>query len=795
MSMDVRSLRTLEFDKIIQKLQDKAISPAGKALCADLLPMMGLDDIEQSLSETEQALDFSMKAGHIPLGGIKDISSSLNRAEIGGILNIEELFNIGEFIYVCKKIRNYSKSVERREYLDLIDPQFEQINIPDGLEKDILRSIASATEIADDASAELSSIRRSIKTSAVRINEALNKVIQSSSYRNMLQDTVITMRNGRYCVPIKKEYKTAFPGMIHDMSGSGATIFMEPMSVVALNNKIKELQAEEKEEMGRILIMLSQGVAIDAPMLAVNAKVLTYLDFIFAKSALALEMNATLPNFNDHGNINIKKGRHPLLNVEKIVPTDIYLGDDFTALLITGPNTGGKTVALKTLGLFVLMGMSGMFIPAAHGSELSIFDNVFADIGDEQSIEQSLSTFSAHMTNIVRILGLCSYNSLVLFDELGAGTDPTEGAALAISIIRSLLVRGTRCAITTHYAELKLFALSTDGVENGAVEFDVATLSPTYRLLIGVAGKSNAFAIAQRLGLSDNIISEAKQMLSAEDIRFEDVITDLEISKKTIEIEEERAQVLRREAQKLADDLENEKNRIAASRDKILNDARAEARTMLSRTKEEADGIIKELRKIKEAGGTSFREAEEKRAVLRQKSDELAPQETVIATKSKLRKIDRELIAGDDVYIVSLKQSAVVLSADKRYAQVIFGSMEMKVKLADLMLEEGGAKNKNTNNAANTKAQGFIKAAKSLNVSKEISLRGMLVDEALEELSKYLDDAYLANLGNVEIIHGKGTGALRSAVHKYVKNHPHVKSYRLGEFGEGDSGITVVELK
>ncbi|MCL2753297.1 MAG: endonuclease MutS2 [Defluviitaleaceae bacterium] len=797
--MDKRSLRTLEYDKIINKLVDKAISPAGKAMCEELTPMHNLEGIEQSLLETGQALEFSMKAGHIPLGGIKDIAHSLKRALIGGVLSIEELFNIGEFIYVCKKVINYSKSIERRGADDLqrslpphlINEKFEQLALVADLDRNIGRCIQTQTEMADEASAALSAIRRNIKVSNGRINDALNAVIQSTTYRNMLQDAVITMRGGRFCVPIKQEYKASFPGVVHDASGSGATLFMEPMSVVALNNKIKELQAEEKEEIQRILSVLSQEVALDAPILSLNAEVLTYLDFIFAKAALALDMNASQPDFNDHGIINIKKGRHPLLNVEKIVPTDIWLGDDFSALLITGPNTGGKTVALKTLGLFVLMGMSGLFVPAAHGTQLSIFDNVFADIGDEQSIEQSLSTFSAHMTNIVRILGECTYQSLVLFDELGAGTDPTEGAALAISIIRNLLAKGTKAAITTHYAELKLFALSTENVENGAVEFDLATLSPTYRLLIGVPGKSNAFAIASRLGLSQDVITEAKQILSQDDIRFEDIITDLEISRKAVRVEEERAESLRAEAQRLTMDLENQKTRIANNRDKILNDARAEAKILVARAKEEADGIIKEMRKIKQDSG-STRAAEEQRAKLRQKTEELQPQQTATSAPN-LKKIHRPLVFGDHVYIVPLKQSATVVSVTNRHAQVVFGSMEMKVKHADLMLEEISVSKKPEKTAPYVSSA--IKSSKSLVVSNSISLRGMLVEEALEELDKYLDDAYLANAGNVEIIHGKGTGALREAVGRYLKKHPHVKSYRLGEFGEGDSGITIAELK
>ena len=791
--MDSRSLKVLEFDKIVERLVGRAISPGGKAICGELAPLKELADIQRALDETQQAMDFSMKAGNLPLGGIKDIAPSLKRAGFGGMLNTEELFHIGEFIYVCRKVVNYAKSVERRDYLDFLDPRFEQVQIPDKLEKDIMRSIANEKEVADDASAALSAIRRNIKLSHGKINEALQGVIHSNAYKNMLQDAVVTIRGGRFCVPVKQEYKGSFPGMIHDMSGSGATVFMEPMSVINLNNKIKELQAEEKEEIEYILRLLTAQVSENTPILEVNLETLTYLDFVFAKSSLALDMQATKPEFNDFGVVNISKGRHPLLNVERVVPMDICLGQDFTALLITGPNTGGKTVALKTLGLFSLMGMAGLFIPADFGSVLAVFDNVFADIGDEQSIEQSLSTFSAHMTNIVRILELCTFNSLVLFDELGSGTDPTEGSALAISIIRNLMSRGIKCAITTHYSELKIFALSTEGVENGAVEFDIATLAPTYRLLIGVPGKSNAFAIASRLGLSADIISQAKELLTNEDIRFEDVITDLEITKKSVEIEEGRAAALRKEAQKLADELEEQKRKMIQSRDKILNEARLEARALLASAKEDADNIIKEMRKMQASSG-SFSKAEDSRKKLKSKMDDMVVEfDGTAQAQGKLRPVDRPLVAGDAVFINSLGQSAQVVAVEKNQAKVLFGSMEMKVKLSDLSLEEGGKTPKPQPPAP--KGGFHLSTPKSMHVSATLSLRGLLVEEALEELSKYLDDAFLANIGKVEIIHGKGTGTLRNAVQKYLKGHPHVKNYRLGEFGEGDSGITIVQLK
>jgi len=773
-------------------LADRAVSAKGKEMCTQLAPQTNYDKIRQSLEETSQALDFRMKAGALPLGGIRDITPSLKRTDMGGVLNIEEIYHIGEFIYVCRKVAAYAKSVEKREYLPIVDEAFDRIAPVGALEAEITRCIANEREVADDASAALSTIRRGIKVAGGRINEALNAIIQSAAYRTMLQDTVVTMRGGRFCVPIKQEYRTNFPGMVHDTSGSGATVFMEPMSVVELNNKIKVLEAEEKEEIQRILVKLSDSVAQYSAVLGDNFAALTFLDFIFAKAELALAQKAIAPEFNDYGIINIKKGRHPLLDAEKVVPTDIYLGDDFTTLLITGPNTGGKTVALKTLGLLTMMGAAGLFIPAAAGSRLAVFDNVFADIGDEQSVEQSLSTFSGHMTNIVEILQEMTLDSLVLFDELGAGTDPTEGAALAISIIRYLLERGIRCAVTTHYSELKIFALSTEGVENAAVEFDIQTLRPTYRLLIGVPGKSNAFAIAGRLGLPEGIIAAAKDMLTSENIRFEDVITDLEISKKQVEIEEERAAEYRREAERVKGELEKQAGRLERNRDKVMDEARREARSLVAKAKEEADNIIKDMQRLYQEG-IDFKQAEENRRKLAQRltehNDSLS---TKIETKAKLRPVDKPLTAGDGVFINSLGQRATVIDTKGNEVRVNMGLMEMKVKIADLSLEEGGG---DVKRKIETPKATSVKSQKSLSISPRLDLRGQMVEEALEKLNKYLDDAYLAAMGKVEIIHGKGTGALRAAVTSHLRGHPHVKSHRLGEFGEGDSGITIAEIK
>ena len=795
--MNQRSLRVLEYNKIINKLVTLAISARGKQMCKDLTPTSDYVTICKGLEETGEALKFRMMAGGLPLGGIRDIAPSLKRADMGGVLSVEEIYGIGEFIYVCRKVASYAKSVERREALPIVDPAFERITPIAALEAEITRAIANERDVADDASPKLSDIRRGIKVSHGRINDALNSIIHSAAYKNMLQDAVITMRGGRFCVPIKQEYRGSFPGMVHDTSGSGATVFIEPMSVVDLNNKIKEYEAEEKEEIQRILAVLSAHVSDNSAQLADNFEALTYLDFIFAKAELALAFNATAPIFNNEGAIDIKKGRHPLLDAASVVPTDIYLGEDFTTLLITGPNTGGKTVALKTLGLFTLMGSAGLFIPAASGSRLAVFDNVFADIGDEQSIEQSLSTFSGHMTNIVQILEELTLDSLVLFDELGAGTDPTEGAALAISIIRYLLDRGIRCAVTTHYSELKIFALSTEGVENAAVEFNVETLRPTYRLLIGVPGKSNAFAIAKRLGLPDGIIATARDVLTGESIRFEDVITDLEISRKQVEVEEGRAAALRREAERLAADLDNQKQRLERSKERVMDEARREARGLVARAKDEADSIIREMQRLKKDGqALNFKEIEEGRRKLRESLSELEPTGGAADPKLTLKAVDKPLQAGDEVYINSLGQRAVILGVNPAAteARVQFGAMETKVKMSDLSLVADEGKKKKEAVNITTGGSTTVKSAKALSVSAKLDLRGHLVEEALETLGKYLDDAYLAGIAKIEIIHGKGTGALRSAVQTNLRGHPHIKNYRLGEFGEGDSGVTIVEL-
>lgn len=789
--MNSKVLKVLEFTKIQNKLAEFAVSPMGKEKAMACVPMTVMSDITQAQQETSEALSMVLRKGNISLGGFREIRPQLERASMGGVLTISELLNIGDFLYVCRKAKNYAKNENKAERYDRLDEYFDLITLITSLENEINRCILSEFEIADDASQGLRNIRQDIKNSNERIREQLNSIIYSSAYKNMLQDAVITIRNDRYCVPIKSEYRSTFPGMVHDQSNTGSTIFMEPMSVVQLNNKIKELQAREKEEIEKILAELSQVVTENAAVLKTNLEMLTYLDFVFAKANLSLSMNGTQPLFNLKGYIHIQKGRHPLLDPANVVPTDIYLGKDFTTLLITGPNTGGKTVALKTLGLFTLMGQAGLHIPAFDHSQLAVFDHVFADIGDEQSIEQSLSTFSAHMSNIVRILDEVTDNSLVLFDELGAGTDPTEGAALAMAIIQALHERKIRTAVTTHYSELKVYALSTEGVENASCEFSVETLRPTYRLLIGIPGKSNAFAISKRLGLQDYIIESAKEFISHDDVRFEDVITDLEISKKSVVFEQERAEQYRKEAEILKQEVELQKNKIREQREKILAKAREEARVVYLHAKEEADRIIKEMNR--DAKEKNQQKMNDSRTHLKTKLSQMQEEFLQSPKKRSNHRPPEDLQVGDKVYVISFDQigTAITLPDKNKEVMVQMGSMKVKIPLAELMLEEKAQKQqKQTRNFLSQ-----AKAQKSQFISAEIDCRGQLVDEAIGNIDKYLDDAYLSGLKQVMIIHGKGTGALRTAVQNYLRLNSHVKSYRPGAYGEGEMGVTVVELK
>ena len=788
--MNEKALRVLEFNKILEKLSAYAVSPMGKELCGSLEPFAYLDDIRLAQEETTAASAMILKKGKLPLGGFTEIRPQIKRVAVGGVLNCKELIAVGNFLYVCSKIKSYSKKESKDDNYTILDGLFELVQTIPALERDISTCILSDTEISDDATPKLRDIRREIRRSNDKIRDSLNSVINSPAYKNMLQDNVITIRNDRFCVPVKLEYKNSFAGMVHDQSNSGSTVFIEPASVVNLNNRIRELKAEEREETDRILAWLSDEIGNNLNIINANLEILTRLDFIFAKGELSLSMEGSKPEFNNEGIIDIRKGRHPLLSKDEVVPIDINLGESFSALLITGPNTGGKTVALKTLGLFSLMGQSGLHIPANDSSSLSMFSEVFADIGDEQSIEQSLSTFSAHMSNIVAILDEADEKSLVLLDELGAGTDPTEGAALAIAIISYLMEHGAKLAVTTHYSELKVFALENKGIENASCEFDINTLRPTYKLLIGVPGKSNAFAISKRLGLSDYIIDKARNVISNEAVKFEDVLTELEISRKTVETEKERAEEYRRQSEELKKNLERQKESTNRQKERILQEAREKAREIVKSAKEETDRLIKEINK--EARGDR-RKLDAARSELREKFDEANRQASrpVFAQNAKPL---TEAKTGDRVYIVSFGQRGVVMSPPDSSGDVFVqtGSMKIKVPLKDLVADIE-KKPKEVNPSGKISAK--VKAGKSQNISAEIDCRGQLVDEGIGNIDKYLDDAYLAGLKKVTIIHGKGTGALRSAVQQYLKTNPHVKSFRYGAFGEGETGVTIVELK
>ncbi|MDR1532874.1 MAG: endonuclease MutS2 [Clostridiales bacterium] len=799
--MREKVLATLEYTKIIKMLTDKAVSTMGKERCGTLAPMTSLDEITRAQRETSEAVSMIIKRGSLPLGGIRDVHEAVRRAAIGGMLSMDELVDVGDFLYVVRKAKHFiefdlSEKEREEENFPLLAPRFSALQTALALEKEITRCILSRTEMADDASAGLHETRNAIKIANARIKDALNAIIHSQSHKTMLQDAIITIRADRYCVPVKQEYRASFSGIVHDQSATGATLFIEPAAVVELNNKLKELAAREKAEIEKILMRLSSLTAENGDLILSNTEILTDLDFIFAKGELSLAMKGSEPLFNTRGAIHIKKGRHPLLNPETVVPTDIRLGESFTALLITGPNTGGKTVSLKTLGLFTLMGQAGLHIAAFDNSELAVFDGVFADIGDEQSIEQNLSTFSSHMKNIIKILAEVTDNSLVLLDELGAGTDPTEGAALAVAILQYLNSRGIRTAVTTHYSELKLYALATSGVENASCEFDVETLRPTYRLLIGIPGKSNAFAISQKLGLPDTIIAGAKEVVSHEDARFEDVITDLEISRKNVELERERAQQFRGEAEKLAGELEAQRAKFNEQRDKILLKAREEAREIIRAAKTAADELSREFNR--KLAASSRKEMQAAREKLNERlSIAEAALEAQTLPKRVLRSIPEVLRRGDRVFVHTLSQSGVVETPPDAGGETLVraGIMKIRVNKRDLSLEEvdglvpSAAKRPEAGAVSHS-----VRADKSRSISPELDIRGCSVTEGLERAGKYIDDAYLASTGQVVIIHGKGTGALRSAVHDMLRRSPSVKDYRLGTFGEGESGVTIVEL-
>lgn len=782
--MNKKSLSTLEFYKIIDELTDMADSVYGKALCKELLPMTDFQDIDYAQRQTQAALSRIYKSGAPSFHQAKGIKGTFLRLEAGGVLGAGELLSISSLLECAGSLKNYNGDTE-----DILTELFNLLEPVSALMREINRCIISEEVISDDASIGLKNVRRNIKNVNNKIHDQLGSILNSK--RTLLQDALITMRNGRYCLPVKAEYKSSFPGMVHDQSATGSTLFIEPMAIVTLNNELKQLELTEKEEIEKVLASLSTLCQAELDFIKNDVNILTELDFIFAKGKLARKMNASRPRLNKKGYINLKKARHPLINPKKVVPVDVHIGDNFKHLIITGPNTGGKTVTLKTVGLFTLLGQSGLHIPAMDNSSLAVFDDVFADIGDEQSIEQSLSTFSSHMTNIVDILNNVTRNCLVLFDELGAGTDPEEGAALAMSILSHLLKRGITALATTHYSELKLYALSTDMVENASCEFNIETLRPTYRLLIGIPGKSNAFAISKKLGLPDYIIKDANDRVDKENQSFEDVISDLESSR--IEIESKKAEIeeAKKEIDALKKKLKEKNDRIDKAKEKILRRANEEARDILQQAKDYADDSFKKYGKwIRQSGAGS--ELEKERSLLREEINKKDSSLTIKTKKKRNNKITADNIhLGDNVHVISLGLDGVVTSlpSSKGLVGVSMGILSSNIKLNDLCLIDKPVE-KEPEVKTNT-----YKLSKAANIHTDINLIGKTVDEAIPLLDKYLDDAYLSHLSQVTVIHGRGTGALKKAVHEHLKHVSYVKSYRIGEFGEGDQGVTIVEFK
>jgi len=791
--MNNKALRTLEYNKIIEQLTEYASSSLGKELCINLLPSTDLDTIKSSQKETSDALTRLYQKGSMSFSGARDVRGSLKRLEVGSVLSIYELLQIADLLETTNRVKSYSRKESDDTPSDSLEPLFEELQPFTPICNEIRRCIVSEEEISDDATPSLKQIRRSMNNIHDKVRSQLNSMVNGST-RTYLQDAVVTLRNNRYCLPVKTEYRGQVPGMIHDQSSTGSTIFVEPMAVVKLNNDLKALEIKEQKEIEIVLANLSVLVGEETSTIGHNLSLLVKLDFIFAKAILSKTLQGSEPIFNTRGYINIKKGRHPLLDRKKVVPIDVHLGNEFNLLIVTGPNTGGKTVSIKTVGLFTLMGQAGLHIPAFDRSELALFDEIFADIGDEQSIEQSLSTFSSHMTNIISILEKVTPRSLVLFDELGAGTDPTEGAALAISILSYLHKRKIRTMATTHYSELKVFALSTPGVQNASCEFNVETLRPTYRLLIGIPGKSNAFAISSKLGLPDYIIEEAKKHISEQDISFEDVITDLENSRLTIENERLEIAKYREEIHNLKQKLEHKQDKLSKNRDQILQEAHKEAALVLGKAKEYADETIRNFNKFGKEN-ISIKEMEMERTRIREKIN--SSQTSLGAPKEMKRKQVRkpnDLKIGDSVKVISLNLTGTVhtLPNSKGDLSVQMGILRSQVNINDLeLIDEPVITSSNLQRTSS----GQIKMAKSASIKMEINLIGRTVDDALMELDKYLDDAYLAHIPTVRVVHGKGAGILRKAVQNYLKRLKYVASYRLGEFGEGDSGVTIVEFK
>lgn len=795
--MNKKVYRTLEYDKIIEKLISLASSSEAKKRCEQLEPLTDEREIKDAQTNTKDALTRILRQGSVSFSGISDVNASLQRLRLGASLSALELLRVCSLLETTKRLKRFARERKEEEKRDSLDAMFTALDPLTPLQDEIRRCIISEDEIADDASLKLRGIRKNIRGMNDRVHAQLNKMMAQESTRNYLQDAVITMRGDRFCLPVKAEYKSKIPGMVHDQSSSGSTVFIEPLAVVNLNNELKALQIQEQEEIEAILAELSNMTAQFEITIESDYRVLVELDFIFAKAELAKSYNGVEPIFNKEGRIHIRRGRHPLLDPKKVVPIDIRLGEDFDLLIVTGPNTGGKTVSLKTVGLLTLMGQAGLHIPAADRSELSIFHDVFADIGDEQSIEQNLSTFSSHMTNIIRILEHVDEHCLVLFDELCAGTDPTEGAALAISILDDLHHRGVRAMATTHYSEIKVYALSTEGVENACCEFDVETLSPTYRLLIGIPGKSNAFAISGKLGLPSYLIEDAKTRITSGQQSFEDLIADLEASRVTIEKERAEIEQYKAKNKNLNQQLAKSRERLEASKDRVMREANEQAAAILQEAKSYADTTIRNFQKYGSAM-PDMKEMEQQRAALR---EEIGKKQQKATDKKKKQDVNhkppKKLKIGDSVRVLSMNLTGTVhtLPDAKGNLFVQMGILRSQVNINDLVLIDENADVKAAKKRYEKTGSGKIKMTKSATVSTEIMLIGKTVDEAIAELDKYLDDALMANMPSVRIVHGKGTGALRNAVHQHLKRLKYVEEFHLGEFGEGDAGVTIAKLK
>ena len=789
--MEEKSLSTLEYTKILKSLSECAKNDDAKTMAEELKPSSDFREVERALAETDAAVTMSLKFGSPEILRVEPVDGAIKRLDVGGALSAAELLNVARLLKCIRNLKRYTK-----EQTVVLEEYFSELVSAKPIEDEINRAIVSEDEIADAASPALANVRRKMKNAGAKIKDSLDSMVRSGHYQKFLMDNIVTMRNNRYVVPVKAEHRSEVPGIVHDMSASGSTVFIEPSSVVNANNELHELEIKEKAEIEKVLYELSNKVAEISEQVKYNYETLILIDFIFAKAKLALDMKAVCPKLNTDGKIKIVKGRHPLIDKSKIVPIDVRLGDDFDVLVVTGPNTGGKTVVLKTIGLFCIMTQAGLHIPANDESEMPVFDDIFADIGDEQSIEQSLSTFSSHMKNIVHIVENAGPNSLVLFDELGAGTDPVEGAALATAIIESIRLIGAKIVATTHYSELKLYALSTDGIENASCEFDVETLSPTYKLLIGVPGKSNAFAISKKLGLPDSIIERSKEKLSDENIKFEDVLGSIEENRVSAQKAREEQERMRREIEQLKDELQREREKIDKKKDKIYDNARAKAEKIIKQAQEDTERMLEEIKQLQ-------KEKRNKEAV---RAMEEVRKELKLKEKSNVRPKNRRsggvksnvnlntLKLGSNVLIIDLNDKGTVLSINKdnQTAVIQVGIMKITAKISNLVVLEDEKGSKPESYVAPKRSTGINTA---MSGKTEVDLRGMTIGEAELEVDKFLDESVLSGLSEVSLIHGKGTGALRAGIHEYLRHHPHVRKYRLGRFGEGDIGVTIVELK